>query len=135
MSSLEIFLSEHPNNFISKGKQPKSALKKISEELNFQTGPQLKNYLLNYGFLSFESVEIFGIGVKESGRLDIINETKNLKKNFQLPNGYIIIEKIGDGLTIVCDESDNVYEFIYNGEPNKLNIKFDEYLISRFTEL
>jgi len=134
MNEIEKFILEHEKDCISKGAQEVSVINNICDALDFKSGIMLKTYLLNYGFLSFSSVELLGVGVKVTSRLSAIRETKILREKFGLPHGFIVIENIGDGLCIVCDESDRIFEFNYNQLPKEINLNLNEYILKRFIE-
>lgn len=98
-------------------------------------GKQLKQYILNYGFLSFDSLEFNGINAVQKEQSDLIVQTNYLHNHFEKTKGLIAFESIGDGLYVLVDDKDNVFE--YDTETDRLtNLKtmLNNYILKRFKE-
>ena len=115
------------------GKIDEKELKKAEYELGIQFGSNLKTLLLNYGCISYECFEIYGLGVENTSHLNIVTQTLELRKN-NLPKKYIVFLNLGDGHYAVTDRDDNVYEFSREQEKiiKKLDDNFDNYLYNLF---
>lgn len=113
------------------------AINEVEKAVGIKLGQQLIKYITTYGYLIFESVELYGItarqGIEES---DMVKQTLYLHKYFPSTKGYIALENQGDGDYYIVDSTDTVYEFI--SEQDKLkntSLKLFDYIIKRFEEV
>lgn len=93
-----------------------------------------KEILSQFGIIEIGSDEYFGLGVK--GYLNIVETTL---KERGLANGkledYIVMQNLGtEGILIVFDEEDNVYEY-HNGEFNNLLSTTSEFIEHQISKL
>lgn len=133
MSQLTDFLKN--NDVIStKNLIDERAFKGIEKELQVKLGKQLKRYILTYGFLSYEYIELFGINSKQGLNSDMIKNTKYLHEKYPCTCPFVAIENAGDGDYILVDNNDNIYEFVptLNNELKELNQKLFDYIYFRF---
>ncbi len=86
-------------------------LKKVQELTGLKMGEQLKTYILKYGFLIFKSMEFYGINSRQGMKSDFITQTTYLHNFFPLTKNFYAIGNRGDGLYILVDSNDNVFEF------------------------
>ena len=96
-------------------------------QLNLHFTEEYKNYLSNYGAISFGAHEITGLGV--SGYLNVVTATekeRNLGGDF--PKDCILLENNGiDGILTIMDEKGFVYSF--NGKEKKqIAVSFSNFL-------
>ncbi|MCT8137601.1 SMI1/KNR4 family protein [Anaerobacillus sp. CMMVII] len=89
-----------------------------------------KEIIKQYGVISAGTDEIFGLGV--SGYLNVVVSTKEERT---LANGeldkYVVIQNLGiEGILIVVDENDNVFEYA-NGVFTNLFSTTEEYIKSQ----
>jgi len=110
-------------------KPTEETVKKAEKELGVKFGPQLKNYLMTYGGLSYKFVEFEGLA-ENSDR--IVTITKNVR-SLGLDKKFIVVYKIHDEGAYACvDSSDKVYEVeIYAGKVTvkDMKMKFEDYFI------
>lgn len=108
-------------------------LELAENELGIRFGPQLSKYLLDYGYLGFESVEFYGMNSRQRLKSDMITQTHYLHKYYVATSPYVAFENYGEGDYMLVDSEDNVFRFI--SEENKL-IKTDkklfDYILTRF---
>jgi hypothetical protein len=136
MNELNNYINNHKSEFEINGEQSLDALSEIENIYNLKIGNQLKYYLLNYGSITYKSMELYGLGFNDDDYyLNIATRTKFLNESFGLPEGYFVVENMGDGAYIVVDINDDIFLFEYNKAPLKLNKKFEDYLIRRFTDI
>ena len=133
MSKLQKMIRNNENKFEIIGKIPNTAILQAEHTLGINFGTSLKNLMLNYGCISYEYFEIFGLGVNKTSHLNIVSQTLDLRKN-SLPNKYIVFLNLGDGHYAVTDNNNKVYEFSINQEKALmlLNNSFDDYLVNLF---
>ena len=98
----------------------KELISDIEKVLEIKFGEQLKNYLLEYGYLGFESVEFYGVNSKQGLSSDLVKQTIYLHKYFVDTSDYIAIENCGEGDYALVDSQDRVY--IFQTEDNKLTM-------------
>lgn len=105
------------------------------ETLGIKFGPQLEEYLLDYGYLGFESTEFYGMNSRQGLESDLIVQTKYLHKYYSSTMQYIALENNGEGDYILLDTDDNVYQFVSEeGSLKPLCTKLVDYILKRFTE-
>lgn len=108
----------------------------IEEEIGVPCGKELRDYLLKYGYLAYKHVELYGVNSKQMTESDMIKQTKYLHKYFMKTSEYIALENMGDGEYVLVSASDDIFE--YSSEQDditKLDYKFDDYILKRFTEI
>ena len=119
------------NSLISSG-----TVDKVENLTGIKVGEQLKEYMTTYGYLIFESIELYGITARqEPDNSDLVKQTLYLHQYFPITKGYIALENRGDGDYCLVDSRDTVYEFI--SEQNKLKttgLKLFDYILKRFEE-
>lgn len=84
-------------------------------------GAMLKNYLTEFGYLSFGYFEMYGINERQKLNSDMVKSTEMLHEAFSVTRGKVAIENLGDGYYILCDNQDMVYEFIPDENSQALN--------------
>ena len=110
-------------------------LQELSSKIGVEFGVQLKEYILKYGYLAFEDVEMYGINSRQNEESDMIKQTKYLHEWFEKTIGLIAIENQGDGDYYFVDKEDNVYRYNLDlKEPMAQNIKLFDYILKRFEE-
>lgn len=87
-------------------------------KLELKFPKEYKNLLLEFGVISFNSHEWFGLNV--TGYLNVIESTLSERKlNNKFPSDCFVLENLGiDGVLILVDSNENVYE--WNGYENKV---------------
>lgn len=78
--------------------------------LGLHFSDDFRNYLMEYGVVSFGSHELMGIG--GDAYLDVVEETlRERKDNSRFPKDCYIVENIGiDGIMILQNEEGSVFE-------------------------
>ena len=96
-------------------------------------GEALTEYLLKYGYLGFEYVELYGINSRQGLDSDMIKQTLYLHKYFPETNSFIAIENQGDGTYYLVDSEDEVYEYDAGLKQLKnTKLTLFEYILQRF---
>ena len=105
------------------------------KETECKFGPDLRKYILLYGYLGFEDVEFYGITSNQGIASDMICQTKYIHKYFEKTRSYIALENLGEGDYVLVDCEDNVCEYdTEGGEVISLNLKLFEYILKRFSD-
>lgn len=108
----------------------------IEKEIGIKFGAELKKYILEYGYLAYKHIELYGINSKQGNKSDMIKQTLYLHKYFPKTANYIAIENQGEGDYYIVDSNDNVYRYI--SEQDKIidtQFKLFKYIESRFLEI
>lgn len=105
----------------------------IEAKIGVLFGKQLKEYVIEYGYLGYKYIELFGINNYQGINSDMVNKTLRLHKNFEKVKNLIAVEDQGDGDYYLVDSSDMVYRFVLaNNELVPQNIDLFEYILQRF---
>lgn len=135
MKKLEEFISNNQVLF-TKNLVGEEKIQEIESIIRVVIGPKLKEYILKYGFLCFEYIELYGINSKQGINSDMIKTTLMLHEQYPSTKRMIALENRGDGEYILVDEEDNTYKIDtsidYNVRP--LNKDLFDYIIDRFNE-
>ena len=110
-------------------------LNNIEKEIKIKFGNELKKYILEYGYLAYEYIELYGINSKQGIDSDMVKQTLYLHKYFPKTINYIAIENQGDGNYYILDSNDKVY--IYISEQDKIidtELRLFDYIMNRFKE-
>ena len=108
-------------------------LPEIENIVGAKIGEQLKDYILQYGYLGYEHIELFGVNNTQKVDSDMIQRTLFLHKRFDVTEGMIAIEDQGDGDYYLVNSEDMVYRFVAgSNELQATNLKLNEYILKRF---
>lgn len=131
--SIKDFINNHEVDF-SKNKVTINDLCEYENKLGISFGEQLKEYILEYGYLGYSNVEMYGINSSLKLESDMVKQTLYLHKYYPNSIGYIALENIGEGDYAVVDCNDFVWELITeNGAKlNSSGLKLYDYILSRF---
>lgn len=105
------------------------------QTLNLSFGPQLRNYLNQYGYLGCGSVEFYGMNERQKLNSDLVNQTRYLHDYFPDTWGFAALENLGEGAYALVNRNDEVCVYItesvkFTGSREILN----EYILRRFQE-
>lgn len=132
--NLEEFIKNNECDY-TKNIITEETLKKAEQELELIFGSQLKEYITKYGYLGFESIELYGMNSKQNLESDLCKQTKYLHENFDITKNYIAIQKTNDNIYALVDETDNVYQLnLIQNKIENLNIKLEDYILKIFNE-
>ncbi len=138
MCELKKFIDSNSENILTSTKLPsKETINEAEKLLNTSFGDELKSYFKNYGFVSYKFIELYGLNETQKMKSDIVLQTINIKKLFDISDEMIIIEDMGDGDYILCDSKDNMYSFIPSLEKKikPLNLTLNKYIVERFKSI
>ena len=105
-----------------------SQIKKAEKDLNMEFPNEYKEYLKEYGAISFFGTEWTGLNVEEY--IDVVRVTvkeRELNKNFPLK--YFVLENLGiDGLLTIVSENGKVFSWNPDGKINLIAENLVDYL-------
>ena len=104
--------------------------------VGFRFGTMLKSYLMAFGYLGYGSVELYGINEVQKCQSDMVKTTLNIREYHKGCDGYVVVDNLGDGQYILCDQKDMVYELPEdsNTSPVSMNMNLMQYVVKRFSE-
>ena len=111
------------------GKRPEKIIKIAENAIGFRFSKMYRDFVLNFGAGNFGSQEIYGVindDFKNSSVPDAIWYTLTERKQYKLPNHFLVIYDTGMGV-LYCLNFESVNEM---GEPNVIEyipgVKIDE---------
>ena len=127
MKALIDILQKKKNVFHNNGTDEKSVLS-AEAALGLKFSDDYREYLLNFGILSYEGHEYTGIC--NSTRLNVVDATKREKEeNNNLTDDTYLLEWVGvENMTIWQRSDGEVFEVPYKGKPKKIYDSLIAYL-------
>lgn len=135
MQKVEDYIKKNRDLFILKENQSDDSISNVEDKLGFKFDTDYIEYLKKFGLISFESMEVFGIGVKENSYLNVLRNTldvKNEEKNF--PDNSVVLEYIGEKNYVIYTMNKGVYQYSSNSL-SLIKDNLEEYLLMRFDEV
>ncbi|MGX8774359.1 MAG: SMI1/KNR4 family protein [Bacillota bacterium] len=86
-------------------------LAEVEEAVGAAFGPELRRYILEYGYLGYEFWEMYGVNSIQGPDSDMVKQTAYLHEFFPATAGYVAIEGDGDMGYRLVDSEDMVFEF------------------------
>lgn len=110
-----------------------NTLIEVKRKIGVEFGPEMIEYLTTYGYLSFGSVEFYGLYQIDLEKTDLVKNTNYLHKTFPKTKQLIALENRGDGEYCLVDNQDYVYVFDCETEEIvPLKEKVFDYMLRRF---
>ena len=86
-------------------------LKVYENKMEVKFGYQLSYYILHFGYLALNHIELLGINNKQNFDSDMVKFTNNLHSLFAETKNLIAIYKATDDICSFVDKEDFVYQF------------------------
>lgn len=137
MEKLQRFIAQHEEDAFIIGPLQKPEIDEAEAKLGHRLPEELREYLQRYGALSFGSVEFYGLGMKPSSHLHLVQRTLDIRREDGFPSDAVLLEAIGDGHYAVCRTDGLVLEWgfpTYVAEGERLASSPEEYMIERLKE-
>lgn len=104
-------------------------IKKAEQELDVVFSLEYREYLKNYGVISYEGHELTGLSSDD--RINVVSVTKACR--MLIPsissNMYVIEEMNFDGFVLWQNESGQIYETQYDSKPKLIYNSMNEFLM------
>ncbi|HCE2224691.1 TPA: SMI1/KNR4 family protein [Vibrio parahaemolyticus] len=100
MQKLKILVEEHQADTLP------ATLEQISEaqvQLGMTFSAEYREYLQQFGVISYGSTEVFGLGVKQSSHLNVVNVAQRFTQVCAFPKHLLPLAEIGDSHYYVYD--------------------------------
>lgn len=105
------------------------AIKQAETTLHLQFAEDYKEYLCEYGSVTFDGHELTGIGPNKWQ--DVVESTKRARSANDVPEGYYVIERLGiDGIIVWQDSSGLIYENSPQSKPVLMHDSLIDYINS-----
>lgn len=133
--NLKDFLSKYDIDF-AVNRVGADEVEKYEALLETKFGWQLREYIINFGYIGYRHIELYGINAAQGENSDMIKITNALRKRDSQLKNLIAIENQGDGEYYFVDGSDQVYRY-YQGSKELSNISVDmeSYIVHRLMEI
>ena len=87
------------------------SLAEVEKAFGVPIGTELRRYILEYGYIAYEYVELYGVNSNQGLDSDMVKQTAYLHEYFPVTAEYIALGGDGEvGYTLV-DSEDHVYDF------------------------
>ena len=130
--NLDTFVRQHDVDH-SNSRIDVPTLEQAEKTIGIKFGDELTEYLLKYGYLGFEYVELYGMNARQGLNSDLVTQTQYMHKYYPDTASLIAIENQGEADYYLVDSDDNVYEYDTNiKQLRKTDLKLFEYIVRRF---
>ena len=105
----------------------------VEAALNCRLGKQMKEYLLSFGSLWKDSIELYGVNEIQKLDSDLVKTTLNVAEYYDKMHGMVVIDNLGDGQYVFCDQNDMIFKMPVevSDPPISLNVDLAHYLCAR----
>lgn len=108
---------------------PESFIKETEKILDLKFSDDYIDFLKDYGFLGYGSLELYGVTNGDPYVKSVFNTvwmTLDERKNYNLPQQFVIVAESGMGELYVLDTKTNRVELVELGDDDEFNIVPDE---------
>ncbi|MFW2566115.1 SMI1/KNR4 family protein [Aliarcobacter butzleri] len=135
MKKVQNYISDNRDLFILKENQTDKSISDVEDKLGFKFDSDYLEYLKRFGLICFDSMEVFGIGVKENSHLNVLKNTLEIRKEEKnFPDNSVLLEYIGESNYVIYTMNKGVYQYSSNSL-SLIKEKLEEYLLMRFDEV
>jgi len=111
-------------------------LLKFEKLLNVKFGKILKEYLLRYGYIGFQSIEFYGINSKQLEKSDMITQTLYLHTYFPKTKGLIAFNNMDEHDYALVDSEDKIYYYnTITDEMIDMNLNLCDFILNEFKSI
>ena len=120
----------------SKNLIDESLLKAAEQMTGISFGSELREYLLQYGYLGYGFAELYGMNARQGLNSDMVKETLYLHEYYPETKEFVAIENKGEGDYYLVNGRDEVYEYDANlGKLVQMKYTLFEYIVHRFEQV
>lgn len=120
----------------SKNLIDESLLKAAEQMTGISFGSELREYLLQYGYLGYGFAELYGMNARQGLNSDMVKETLYLHEYYPETKEFVAIENQGEGDYYLVNGRDEVYEYDANlGKLVQMKYTLFEYIAHRFEQV
>lgn len=109
----------------------------LESKLGIKIGEQYREFLKEFGVLSVEYLEFYGIAKSDDCIPSAVFATLSAREDIDFYKDFVVVQDIGEGSFYCIDSNDNVYLCEYGefDKPKDLKMKFKDFLIKEINEL
>jgi len=134
MKEVDKFIEANKTKFNLKPGTSSSEISNAEQELGFRFDSDYQAYIKKYGVLSYESMELKGLGVSKVSYLNVVSATLDLKnENDKFPINTVVLEDIGENNFVVYSMNEGVFQYSIEGL-ELIKPLLEEFLLMRFSE-
>lgn len=113
------------------------ALLKSAEQMTGTSfGSELREYLLQYGYLGYGFAELYGMNARQGLNSDMVKETLYLHEYYPVTKEFVAIEDQGEGDYYLVNSKDEVCEYDVNlGKLVPIGCTLFDYIARRFEQV
>ena len=120
----------------SKNLIDESLLKAAEQMTGISFGSELREYLLQYGYLGYGFAELYGMNARQGLNSDMVKERLYLHEYYPETKAFVAIEDQGEGDYYLVNGKDEVYEYDVNlGKLVQVKYTLFEYIVHRFEQV
>ena len=120
----------------SKNLIDESLLKAAEQMTGISFGSELREYLLQYGYLGYGFAELYGMNARQGLNSDMVKETLYLHEYYPETKAFVAIEDQGEGDYYLVNGKDEVYEYDVNlGKLVQVKYTLFENIVQRFEQV
>ena len=120
----------------SKNLIDESLLKAAEQMTGISFGSELREYLLQYGYLGYGFAELYGMNARQGLNSDMVKETLYLHEYYPETKEFVAIENQGEGDYYLVNGKNEVYEYDVNlGKLVQMKYTLFEYIAHRFEQV
>ena len=114
---------------------PEETINQAEKDLNISFSNEYKSYLSTCGVISFESTEIYGLGIKNTSYLSLYKVLPEMRESTQFPKSAVPLSEIGDGHFYLYDNDSKtilIWASPNGGIVKEIQSNLEDFLISLF---
>jgi len=135
MKKVKEYIVTNKHDFLMKNGASTDEINTAQEKLGCKFNTDYIYYLANYGLLSYESMETFGLGVPMTSYRNVVTATLNLMNECKsFPINAVVIEDIGEDNYVIDVMEKGIFQFSPNSL-EQISTSLEEYLLLRFSEV
>lgn len=102
------FIEKHKVDY-SSNRITEDFIPELEKKLGVKVGTQMKDYLLNYGYLGYEYLEFLGINSVQGFESDMVKKTERLYSAHESLRDFLVIEAEEHDSWYIVDSNDRVF--------------------------
>ncbi len=110
-------------------------IERFEKDLDFTFGNEYRKFLEQFGCLSIDYLEFYGICGNNESVPSAVYMTKRMREDLDFfPENLVVIHEVGDGTFYCVDNADRIYSCSYHGCV-KTDETFKEFVFSEIGKL
>lgn len=134
MLKVKSFIDNHADVLTKADKIGLEDVALAEKALGFGFDAEYKSYLSNFGKISYNSMELYGLGVPETSYLNVVAATKELQNELgKMPDNSVVLEDIGESNYVVYQMNGGVLQ-VNSSDSQMISSSLEEYIMTRLLE-